>query len=602
MNQFYDFQKVLEAVPAQIDQLVTTLFPEAKRQGASYRTGNENGEKGRSFAISTRLNNAGCYLDYSDPSVKGNAIALVALAKGMAYDEAGQWLAKFLNVPPEQRMEVKSRPKPQIEKDSLEALNQKSISYAAGRGISEDVLRQLKCCSQDRYIVMPHFNEEGETVMLKYWSCDDQKTIRSNKDPIPVLFGKHLIDPVQTGGMLIITEGHWDAMTWIQLGYPAVSIPNGVNNHEWIAEDWTFLNRFSEIYLDFDDDQPGRDCEVIVKGRLGHDRCKSVKYRFKDANEALKAGQADMLIQALKDATEAPIEKIVRAQDIKQEVRDRLNGTKKQTGTPFFLPSLGFEFRPHEITLWVGRTSHGKSTVLSNQIAYAASLGKGSFVASFEQATPMTLSAMLVQYTADPDISHSSNFDEAFDDLTSKVIFYDAMQKANPKELIDTMIVAHKQLGITEFVIDNVMTLEIDRQDNSSQADAADMIRVFAARYPVHVHVVAHPKKPSEESSGKPPSVSDIRGASEWGDMPHNVLTVYRDVAKSERISTMYDEGISATEIQIFRESMPDGKIFVRKQRETGDLPIVSYNFDKSTKRCWKNIEDMAPYFYPSEH
>lgn len=600
-NLFFNFQRVLEAVPAQIDQLVLHLFPDARKTAGSYRTAGPEGGRGRSFSISTRINNAGCYHDFADPSVRGNAISLWALVRGCEYQEAGRALAGFLGVPPEERLHIaKKRPEPKIDRQAFGGLNKRAADYAASRGITPETLRLFRVGASATHIVFPHFDENDQPVMIKFWSCDGLKNIYSNTDPIPVLFGKHTVDPVQSGGMLIITEGHWDAMTWRQLGFPAVSIPNGVSNEEWIAEDWNFLNCFSEIYLDFDDDQPGREGEAKVRGRLGYERCRSVRYRHKDANAALMAGEQQMLVAAIQEAREAPIERIMRAADMKRRVKDTLNRTHLIKGTPFFLPKLDFEFRPYEMSLWFGYTSHGKSALVSQQIAFGASRGEMAMIASFEQASSMTLAGMLLQYTGDPDIGSKSHFDAAYDELASRVLFFDSMARCNPQELLATMTLAHKQLGICTFVIDNVMTLEVDRQDNTAQAAVADAIRVFVSTYPVHVHLVAHPRK-SPDGALKPPSVSDIRGAAEWGDMPHNILVVYRYVDKHERLSTMYDEGTPIEEIQAFDLSMPDGKVMLRKQRENGELPITSYWFDKTTKRGYRDPDDRVPYFLLTE-
>jgi twinkle protein len=613
-QDFYNFATVLEAVGPRIDELVSHLFPEARRQAGCYRLGGLDGSRGTSLSISTKPSSAGCYYDHNGGD-SGNAIGLWAHCKGLDYQAAGRDLARFLGVAPEPRMHMpKRRNPPKIVREErgmtmtcggrsihVSGLNAKSINYALSRGITEDTLRAAKCCSTDTHIVFPHFDEEPKAVLLKAWSCDGQKHMFSNDDPVPTLFGKNMVDPLKSGSTLIITEGQWDALTWQQLGYPAVSIPSGVSNDEWIGEDWSFLNCFSQIYLDFDDDGPGQDAELKAKTRLGYDRCRSIKYRFKDANAALVAGAADVLHEAFRHAKEAPVERIVKASEIKQKVRDRLNRTNMQAGTPFFLRNVQFEFRPYEITLWFGITSHGKTTLLSNQICYAASQGRKSMVACFEQANPMTIAGMLTQHTSDAEIGNSSDFDAAFDDLTSKVIFFDSMLRASPDELIATMTLAHKQLGIDEFVIDNIMTLEVDRQDNTAQAAVADKFRVFAAQYPVHIHLVAHPRKPPANEASKPPSIADIMGASEWSAMAHNVICIWRDVAKAQRIAEMLDEQMDPAEIFAYDESLPDGKAFWRKQRDSGDLPMVSYRFDKKTKRAWKVQEDLCPYWTVDE-
>lgn len=614
-DKYYDYQKVLETAANQVDRIVQHLLPAAKKQSSSWRCGDVTGAKGSSLSISTRVN-AGCFIDHSDPTIHGNIIGLWAIVQGLTYRQAGDKLAEFLNVQPEMRMHMpKKRPKPKIVQDdmairscqigdreiAIRPLNSKSVAFAKSRGIDKETLVAAGCLSTDQEIVFPHYDEEGRVVMLKTWSCDDKKNIFSNNDPVPVLFGKNMVDPVKSGSVIIITEGQWDALTWQQLGYPAVSIPNGVSNEEWISEDWSYLNCFSQIYLDFDSDQKGQEAETKAKVRLGMERCRSIRYRFKDANAALVAGESQVLLEAFKHARDAPIDRIIQPSAIMEQVRERLSGQTIQRGTPFFLPYVDFKFRPHEITVWYGSTSHGKSSVLSNQICYAASLGRKSFVASFEQDSPMTVAAMLAQYTSDARIGDSSEYEAAYNSLMENVMFFDSMMRANPKEVCTTITIAHKQLGVEEAVIDNVMTLEVDRQDNTAQAEVADGFRVLAAQLPIHIHLVMHPRKPGTNEGNKPPSIADIMGASEWSAMAHNIICVWRDVAKEQKISEMRDENMSEDEIYRFSSSVPDGKIFWRKQRMSGELPMVSYFYDKATKRAYKKIEEAMPYFFPHE-
>jgi twinkle protein len=173
---------------------------------------------------------------------------------------------------------------------------------------------------------------------------------------------------------------------------------------------------------------------------------------------------------------------------------------------------------------------------------------------------------------------------------------YKSMERADPKHLVNTFIHAHKRYGIDNFVVDNVMTLKIDRGDNTAQADAADMLRVFVSKYPVHLHVVAHPRKPPENTN-KPPGMAEIRGASEWGDIPHNIVTVWKDTAKSDTSAEMEAQNYTEEELVKFHESTPCGKLIVRKQRTTGETPMASYFFHKTTKRFTHFPGKVYPMF-----
>ena len=602
-DYYYNFSEVLEKVPSNIEALCQTLFPEGKKKGRNWCVADETGAKGQSFQISLNPSSAGCFQDRADPSIKGNPIALVARRNNIGYQEAGAWLAKFCGVQPETRILKRKKKKlPDVSKysEELEDLSKACVDYARSRCIKKETLEKMNCKTYGLYLALPHIDIEGRLVLLKFWPTNGSKDMWSNPEPIHTLFGTELIDPVASGGSLIITEGQWDALTWIQYDYPAVSIPSGANNDQWIEEDWTFLNQFSEIILDFDKDEEGRDAETRVRNRLGYERCRCLRYDHKDANEAyMLTGSFDALKNALQEALSAPVEHIIKADEIKHVVRDNLQKTRTRTGVPFFLDAMNrLEFRPHESTLWFGHTGHGKSTAIMNQFAFQAGLGIPGLIASFEDNSAINYGHLMLQFSCDSEIAEHDGFDKCYDDLTSMIHLFDSMRRTEPDVMIATMTLAHKQLGICHFAVDNVMTLDVDRQDNTAQAAVADKFRVFVAKYPVHLHIAAHPRK-GPDNFIKPPQISEVRGASEWGDMTQNAICVYRDIKKAEKISELYDEGIPAHKIMEFRNSCRDGKFIVRKQRKTGELPLCSFNFDSMRKRFFREGTTIHPYWLP---
>ena len=99
-EHYYNFTDVIERVPAHIEAICETLFPEGKKKGRNWCVADETGAKGQSFQISLNPSSAGCFQDRADPSVKGNPIALVARRQNLSYQDAGEWLAKFCGVQP----------------------------------------------------------------------------------------------------------------------------------------------------------------------------------------------------------------------------------------------------------------------------------------------------------------------------------------------------------------------------------------------------------------------------------------------------------------------------------------------------------------------
>lgn len=318
----------------------------------------------------------------------------------------------------------------------------------------------------------------------------------------------------------------------------------------------------------------------------------------------------DKQLSAVKQKTESRAsdyrryrKQIVASDELKKGVSSYLNGDTLMGGSPFFIPSFKLQFRPHEFTLVFGHSGHGKSQAVQNIVANLVTQGHKCFIASFEQPPAATFAQILVSLTADPEISLKPHYNDAYDWLSKRVFMYKEMKRTCPKRLIQSCRQAHINDGVNFFVTDNVMTLNVDRSDNTAQAAAADHYRLFGSEYPVHNILVAHPRKAGGDAVAKnggymqPPSLADINGAGEWGNMPNNALVVWRDMKKADQLAEMENDGRNKVDLRAFWKTTPCGKFITRKQRATGDLPMSSFWFDKDTKRFMTDAGMVQPMF-----
>lgn len=598
----YDLQEIKTKLEYRIDEFVLTLFPAAKKQTGCYRIGNIDGDSGDSLSISTKTYNIGQFYDHANPSIKGSAWKLVHLVKGISIPASIAWLGNFLNVAPIQNFSGANKSSNYKElAELIQPLNEDCIKYAATRKINKKTLETYSVGSGSRgEFIFPHYDCESRLSLTKHWMPNNDKTMWSSANPVHNLFGKDVCDPSSNSDRLIIVEGQWDALALYELGLPAVSIPSGVSNMNWIKEDYEYLSYFDTIVLIMDSDAAGKKCSADVAARLGIDKCIIVNLPLKDANDMLKAGRGGEIVNLIDSTAKGQLDEIVDAKEMKSGVIDFIRGDYLFDGDPFFLPGFDLTFRKHEITLWFGYTSQGKSQAVQNQVANLAARGVMSVVASFEQPPERTFGSILMNMTGSSEIVANDDFDKAFKYLSEHCFIYKSREKANPLKLINMFIHAHKRYGVTNFVIDNVMTMDVDRGDNTAQAQAIDNIRVFASNYPVHVHVVAHPRK-SGEGVSSPPAIAEIQGASEWGNMPDNIITVWRDVSKHERLAEMKANDYPDDAMQEFWESTPCGKLICRKQRATGEIPMTNTWFDKATKRFLSSPGPVRPMYSQSE-
>ena len=167
------------------------------------------------------------------------------------------------------------------------------------------------------------FRDRGQVRYVK-WRGKEKKIWAEPSGETPMLWN---LDCLRTGeecGLLIITEGEFDALSWLTAGaVHVVSVPNGAPSRPghgdvipseddkfaflWNGDDLIpELLGIEKIILSTDADKPGRILAEELAIRLGKRRCHVVEYPdgCKDANEVLIEHGVDGVL-ALMDSTKA---------------------------------------------------------------------------------------------------------------------------------------------------------------------------------------------------------------------------------------------------------------------------------------------------------
>lgn len=601
---------VKAAATEMAEQIAMALMPSLKRVGATLVCGDITGAPGHSLKINIAGRNAGLWKDWSKQDERARGIVdLVMENRNIGYREAIRWLAEFCGV----SLEDPRPPKiTQYSKPALEELLALTPESLIGQWLTErkipldlatayGVYRDTK----DRTAVMVHYYGAEACLVKAFYhpSLAKDNKCYSSKDPLHVLFGKPQVSPdtptLLPTGSLLITEGQWDSLSYAACGIPAVSIPSGVENLQWLDNDWEYLQQFTTFYISFDMDGPGRKCAQAVASRLGFERCRNVKLPVKDANEMLCADRADELRLAVLEAIEFSPDRIKTAGEYTEQVYDAINKDPSLDGLPCLWPDFPYRIRMHESTTWTGYTSHGKSTFVQHLMAYLIGQSQRVCIASFESRPSETLACITKQIAGNMDPRDKKTFKAIYQRIHDMVDVYDDEEmKADVNQILREFVYAFQRHGVTQFVLDNAMCLSISRQDLDAQALAIKEFRMFVQRYPVHLHIVAHPRKPPP-ATGHPkiPNVHEIRGASEWADMAHNVVAIWRNLEKDDQIRTAIEQNQDSSAIEFMRSKMCDGIVAVGKQRHTGKLPQQPFFFDDKTKRFLQCPEELQhPY------
>jgi len=441
-------------------------------------------------------------------------------------------------------------------------------AYLDKRRLTAETRDFFRVGAEDDDTVMLPFYKNGVLVNVKYRSITDKKKMRTAKNAEPTLFGRDLI----TGNSLIICEGEYDAMALHRYGKQAVSVPMGAGNLQWIDTEWEFLERFKEIYLCFDMDDPGRDAAVQIADRLGKWRCKIVSLPFKDANECLvkEATIAEHFESASYDAP--PM--LTTPTAFLERIMVNRNAGPERLGVPTAWRCLTDKlggWRPGEVTVWSGRNGAGKSTVLSQSIVDLAGKGVKSCIYSGEMLPEDYLEWAVAQHTKNGNPSDFM-FTKSIEWMEGKIYVLDTIKNLTPKELFDNFEYAARRYGVTHFVIDSLMKIRLSGQDeNRAQCDFLNEMTLFAQKLRVHVHLVAHPRKTENDNDllGK----VDIKGSSGITDFANNVIFMSR-VSETDKESMM-EKGLRS----------PDAFMRLSKNRKRGiESSGMPMYFDIDTK------------------
>lgn len=171
------------------------------------------------------------------------------------------------------------------------------------RGISEKVCQQYKIYKDGDVLRFHYFDSSG---ILQGCKVKTKNKIFTFEGEAPgTLFGQHLFPA--TGKRVVITEGELDAASCSEVmpGWPMVSLPSGAASaRKSIQRAIPWLQGYEEIVLFFDNDEAGRKATEEAAGVLPPGKCKiaSINGDYKDASDALQAGDAEAIRRAIWDA------------------------------------------------------------------------------------------------------------------------------------------------------------------------------------------------------------------------------------------------------------------------------------------------------------
>ena len=550
------------------------LLPKGKRQSGEWKAGSTGGEEGKSLSVRLSGAKAGVWADFASGE-GGDLLDLWMAVRGLSMSAAMSEAMQYLGIRdtmPEKPAQPFKRPA----KPSGQAAKAGAMEWLQKRGLTPETIAAFKIAEQLRdgktYALFPYLRD-GELVNVKYRNVAEKRDMRQEGGAEPCLFGWHLIDP--KARTVAICEGEIDAMTLHQVGVPALSVNAGAGNHQWIENDWSRLDRFSEILIFFDNDESGEKGAREVMHRIGAERCKRVILPAKDANEYLLSGaDGSDFWDCIKAAKPQDPEELRQASDFIDRVKALFypaHGDERDPVLRLDRDVEWFEFRTGELTVWTGYNGHGKSLMLSQTLLGLMQQGERVVVFSGEM-TPERQLKRIAKQASGLDRPTMGYLDAIGRWLHDKMWLFNVVGSASIERLLTVFLYASKRYGTRHFVIDSLMMTDVPEDGAgamTAQKEAVRKLCDFAKRNNCHIHLVAHPRKGVDESRG--PGKLDVAGSSKITDGADNVFTVW-SARRDESKEVDPDE--------------PDARLELQKQRN-GDMQHYSLKlwFNKSAQQ-----------------
>lgn len=203
---------------------------------------------------------------------------------------------------------------------------------------------------------------------------------------------------------------------------------------------------------------------------------------------------------------------------------------------PFDPAGEKLRFFPGGFTIWSGFPGAGKTTLLRQLVCHLLKApdpekpldGPGVFVCSMEEMPQDVLIRHAQVALASDDIS-PNGLQWCCDVWANRLHLWNYRPieaDAEHQKILAAIRVLARDKGVRHVVIDSLMCLDVAANDYEAQRQFAGSLARTCHSAGVHVHLVAHPRKPQQ--SGQLPELSDVAGSADLGRKADNVIFVMR--------------------------------------------------------------------------
>lgn len=474
-------------------------------------------------------------------------------------------------------------------KDDFTTLTSTQKKYLESRGISYETCKYARVLSKNGAICFFNTNKNGKIVGVKYrtipkdgekkkiWAHPGSEMTLLNWDKVP-----------KDTDTLYIVEGEIDMLSLLEIGIKnVVSVPNGAGSTDWIEIHYEWLQKFKKLILMLDNDKAGEEgIKHIIKRLKGSNNSlyKVDMIFYKDANEILcdEDGRTKLknILNNIVEIEEKQVEDIT---NYSGQIKDKSFSLGDRA-----LNALTGGGQYGAVFVITGNPGSGKSILLNNVMCNLINDGHKIFTMQGE-FTPTKFKQNMMRILSRPEQIETyynkfknKEFGIVKADIEEKInkwlkgkLFIHTSQVPTKTELLGAMEYSFKKHGVRIFVIDNLMTINLESNSSDKYEKQKELfleLQDFAKKKQVLIFVVAHPRKNSitaldEADMGVVSGTSDIMNLANYG--------VFLKRLSDKEMEKLNEQGIFAT---VGAKNLKD--------REYGDINLKAYwSYEPRTSR-----------------
>lgn len=437
-----------------------------------------------------------------------------------------------------------TNPQPQGEAKSFDIPGE--IVAIKRRHITEETCRKfgVRYDADKKRLYFPYPTKDQRIGAVKYrhsgkefsWFKDGGK---------PHLFGQQLWGT--KGKSIVITEGELDCLSVFQVRptWPVVSLPNGAHSaYKDLSKVINLLDGFEEIVLFFDNDDQGQ--EAATKAASLFDPKKvfiAYTVGYKDANEALMAGDSQAILQALWQKKQFKPRSIVEASTLRALVSRPITGKDAS----YHIEGLNEKtsgLRLGELVTVTAGSGVGKSTFCGELASSLIEQGhKVGYIALEESVQRTALRLMTVKagrpLHEDNSVLSPEEMNEAFDATlgSGRLFLRDGFGSVDPDEILSDCRYLVRGMECKWIILDHLSIL-MSGSEIPDERKLIDLtmtrLRSFVEEVGCGLILISHLKRPQGDKGhedGGEVHLGQLRGSHSIAQLSDIVLALERNLS-----------------------------------------------------------------------